>query len=155
MCCYFSYFSSCFDSFSSVTILLRYEIMLAWTLSSCEVLLSSPRTRWPLYQLWNVKSPESSYTFGNPYSTNEKGTGRFLSREIVLRFFLLPLQSPGPAPPQTTLRAQRRKCVVKYLTWSIPSPPPAANPFLCWISPTRLSLFRLPLLSSHPRWLDS
>lgn len=123
---------------------------------SCEPLLSSARTRWCLYQLWNVKSPESSYTFENPYSTGEKGIRGFLSREIVLRFFFCcPFSLPDWPHPQTTLRAQRRKCVVKYLTWSIPSPPPAANPFLCWISPTRLSLFRPSFLSPHPLWLDS
>lgn len=114
--------------------------------------ISSLRIQEFLYQLWNLKSPESLYTFENLYLSDEKRARGFLSHKIVLHFFSAAPQSPGSAPPQTTLRAQRRKCVVKYLIWSIPSPPPAANPFLCSTPPIRLSLFRPP---SQYRWLDS
>lgn len=126
---------SYFDSLSSVTISLRYKITLAFrslpsTLCSSSFLL--PESRRLLYQLWNLKSPEGLYAFGNPYSTGEKWAREFLSREIVLHIFSLALSVSRSGPTlRVTLRAQRRKCVVKYLTWSIPSPPlpNRANPF--------------------------
>jgi len=137
---------------------LQFLYILRIFLYIRRIFFSSPRTRKLLYQLWNIKSPESLHTFENPYSTSEKRVREFLSCKIVLYFFSATPQSAGPVPPKTTLRAQRRKCVVKYLTWSIPSPPPAANPFLCR-NPSHLTLalppFSSPFLSLHPRWLDS
>lgn len=132
--------------------MLCYEITLASTSLYTENLSLHTKnflffsSRKFLYQLWNVKSPESLYTFENPYSTSEKRVREFLLCKIVLYFFSATPQSAGPVPPKTTLRAQRRKCVVKYLTWSIPSPPPAANPFLCQ-NPSHLTLALPPFLS--------
>lgn len=127
-CALFFTFHSYFDSPSSVTISLRYEITLPST--SLPVFpFFSPNSRTPL----SIMKPEISgkliHIRKSIFNWRKACAGFSVAQNCTTLFFCCPSVSWfGPTSP---LRAQRRKCVVKYLIWSIPSPPPATNPFLC------------------------
>lgn len=127
----YSYFPFLFpDSRSSVTISLRYKIAPAsnFSIPGLSFLLAELGNSFINYGTRNLRK---AYTHSKihiqPAKGEEEGGWVSVARNCTTLFLAAP-QSPGPAPPRTTLRAQRRKCVVKYLTWSIPSPPPAAEP---------------------------
>lgn len=119
----FFIFHSYFDSSSSVTISLCYEITLPSTsLSSISFL--PPEFKNILYQLWNLKSPESSYTFENPYSTGEKRARGFLSHKIVLHFFFCcpSVSWFGPTPNHPPGATAEMRCEIFNLVYPIATP---------------------------------